>query len=167
MGLFDLFEKRESKQQEESEFQTYLAEHRELDALKRKYSTIENKHFSLLEKESTTYSQLCKTNNWMGKDAERLVKICLDDIALADRMRDCWLEEKKIQHTGGELPHYPAFETLVKTYEKQGRFSDAIQVCKKAIDLGFSDDGTKGGMQGRIERLEKKMKVTTNALTQK
>jgi len=167
MGLFDLFGKQEEKRQEEAEFNAYLEEHKALDALERRYSSIDGKHFSLLESEGSLYSQLHKSGAWTSKNASRLIKICLDDIAIADKMRDYWLEEKRIRHVGGNLPSYPAFETLAKLYERQERYAEAVQICKSAIALGYTDDGTKGGMRGRIERLEKKMQVKSNAIAQK
>ena len=54
------------------------------------------------------------------------------------------------------LPHCPSIERLEIDYEKKGQFGEAIALCEKAISLGFSDS-TKGGFQGRIDKLRKKM----------
>lgn len=51
----------------------------------------------------------------------------------------------------------PSFKILTIQYEKMGRYQDAINVCKKALEYGLDDD-TKGGYTERITRLEKKIK---------
>ena len=48
------------------------------------------------------------------------------------------------------------FTRLCMLYEKQGRFEDAIEICKTAINCGVYDDGTKGKMPGRLARLLRK-----------
>ena len=35
---------------------------------------------------------------------------------------------------------------------------NAIEICEKAIKDGFIDDGTKMGFEGRIKKLENKIK---------
>jgi len=52
---------------------------------------------------------------------------------------------------------YGIFRELSIYYQKQNRISDAIRVCKKGIECGYIDDGTKFGMYGRLERLLKKV----------
>lgn len=46
--------------------------------------------------------------------------------------------------------HYSTLLTELEEYEK------AIKTCEKAISFGL-DDGTKGGYQGRIDKIKKKM----------
>lgn len=48
------------------------------------------------------------------------------------------------------------FKRLAILYEKQGRFNEAIEVSKQALEIGQTD-GTKNGYEGRIERLIKKL----------
>lgn len=48
-----------------------------------------------------------------------------------------------------------AFSRLAIMYEKQGRIQDAINISEKALKLG-QHDGTKGGYEGRIEKLKRK-----------
>ena len=55
----------------------------------------------------------------------------------------------------GILPRIPSFSQLAKLYEKQSRFGDAIAICREAMKHKL-DDGTKGGYEGRISRLQKK-----------
>jgi len=48
-----------------------------------------------------------------------------------------------------------AFSRLAIMYEKQGRIQDAINISEQALKLG-QHDGTKGGYEGRIEKLKRK-----------
>jgi tetratricopeptide (TPR) repeat protein len=57
---------------------------------------------------------------------------------------------------GAFLPRCISIQRLVIDFEKKGRFQEAISLCEKAISLGFRDC-TKGGFQGRIDRLRKKI----------
>lgn len=41
--------------------------------------------------------------------------------------------------------------------EKEGNITQAVWACQQALDLGLTDDGTKGGMHGRLDRLLKKV----------
>ena len=56
----------------------------------------------------------------------------------------------------GEVPRIPAFKRLAIIYERQDRYEEALAVCDQALDIGTTD-GTKGGFEGRKERLRKKM----------
>lgn len=48
-----------------------------------------------------------------------------------------------------------AFSRLAIMYEKQGRIQDAINISEQALKIG-QHDGTKGGYEGRIEKLKRK-----------
>ncbi|KOP69712.1 hypothetical protein AMS59_22585 [Lysinibacillus sp. FJAT-14745] len=48
-----------------------------------------------------------------------------------------------------------AFSRLAIMYEKQGRIQDAINISERALSIG-QHDGTKGGYEGRIEKLKRK-----------
>lgn len=50
----------------------------------------------------------------------------------------------------------PSFKRLAIIYEQQKRYEEAIEICEKAISYEL-DDGTMGGFEGRIERLQKKI----------
>ena len=48
------------------------------------------------------------------------------------------------------------FKIYAMFLEKQGRYLDAARVCARALSLDFPNDGTKGGMAGRLVRMVKK-----------
>lgn len=55
----------------------------------------------------------------------------------------------------GQTMGYDVFKQLSIYYQKQNKVVDAIRVCKKGIECGYIDDGTKSGMYGRLQRLLK------------
>lgn len=54
-------------------------------------------------------------------------------------------------------PRIPAFQRMSIILDNEGKYHEAIKVCQKAIELNLRD-GTKGGFEGRIKRLQKKIK---------
>ena len=49
------------------------------------------------------------------------------------------------------------FKRFAIVCEKQGNIPQAVWACQYAIRLGLTDDGTKAGMQGRLDKLMKKV----------
>lgn len=74
---------------------------------------------------------------------EKCVKYCKMDIEIADDF--------------GEVPRIPSFKRLAIIYEKEGRYEETLDICNQAIEIGTTD-GTKGGFEGRKERIQKKMR---------
>jgi hypothetical protein len=58
---------------------------------------------------------------------------------------------------GGRPPAVPTFSLLSAALEEDGRFEEALSVCRQAAELGLTD-GTRAGFVGRIRELQKKMK---------
>jgi hypothetical protein len=54
----------------------------------------------------------------------------------------------------GLLPRIVTFQSLATVLVEDGRYEEAIQLCRQAIALGLSD-GTKGGYDGRIAKIQK------------
>lgn len=48
------------------------------------------------------------------------------------------------------------FKTYALFLEREGRYVEAATVCVRALDQGFPNDGTQGGMAGRLVRMIKK-----------
>lgn len=102
------------------------------------------------------------------KSEKRLIQLCKKDISIAHSFNRAYRkkaaeEANRIKMTKAErkryvaLPKsYPAFVKLAVIYERNKDYSKAITVCRKAIQAGYPDDDTQGGMKARIERLKEK-----------
>lgn len=60
-----------------------------------------------------------------------------------------------IKSLDGILPRVTTFQKYATLLTEQGNYERAIEVCEIAISHGLHD-GTKGGFEGRIERIKKK-----------
>ena len=81
---------------------------------------------------------------------EQFEKACNDQIKTTLIYRDMF--EK---YYGAPL-NPDVFKIYAMFLEKQGRYLDAARACARALDLGFPNDGTQGGMAGRLVRMVKK-----------
>lgn len=96
-------------------------------------------------------------DSYMGK----IINLCIEDIGLAhDVLR--YQKDIDVLIFGKEYSeyYYYSFIRLAVIYEKQKRYQEAIRICENAIRLKATNDGTKGGMKGRLERLKKKEKTS-------
>ena len=82
---------------------------------------------------------------------EKFEKACNDYIKLTLLYRD--MHDK---YFDSPLLYSDAFKTYAMFLEKQGRYLDAARVCARALNLGFPNDRTKGGMAARLVRMVKK-----------
>lgn len=97
------------------------------------------------------------------KDEKKLERLCKKDISLAKHFIKEWTAEENrlsILSKGKPapvilLPQYPSFDKLASIYEKQGKYKDAIEICKRAIDFGFPLGGSRS-WYARVERIKKK-----------
>jgi hypothetical protein len=63
---------------------------------------------------------------------------------------------------GSKLPNDHTFKLFTISLEEDGRFEEAIGVCKQALEYGM-DDETKTGFEGRIERIKRKQKAAADS----
>jgi len=113
-----------------------------LEALDREDASATSTHF--------TYNELIDVYYKQRDDREDAIKKCIQyckkDIEIADEFVDEF----------GEVPRIPSFKRLAIIYERQERYAEAIAVCDQALEIGTTD-GTKGGFEGRKDRLRKKL----------
>ena len=82
---------------------------------------------------------------------DKCIEFCKKDIEILQEFKKAYIKREG-QTT---LPSIPSFQQLAIIYEKQGKYAEAIEVSSKALSCGVKDK-TKGGFNGRIEKLEKK-----------
>lgn len=74
------------------------------------------------------------------------------------------IEESRKEDTRINRTEYPkeksnlAYKKMALAYEKLGNYEKAISICEEAIKNGYTNDDTKSGYVGRIEKLKLKLK---------
>ena len=97
------------------------------------------------------------------KDPGAIKKICCRMIALIPDVKkegdeyNAQMLKEKPEAIVYDFATAAPFKRLAILYEKEGNIHQAITVCHHALSFGFSDDGTKGGIQGRLDKLMKKV----------
>ena len=111
-------------------------------------SPIINEHFKNLEDIENKYKVLYNLKDFFSPRMDNLIDHCNRDISIAE-------EYIAIHHRFGQEipPSYGSFKRLAIIYEKRQEYDAGIDVCLKAINLGFIDNGE---MYGRIARLLRK-----------
>ena len=127
-------------------FVEYTKEEQELD----------RQYWELTEKSRELYYQAINQYNIDNLITKKCIGACLDDIYLANQLKEYQTKKEKFDNKYSSLPNYSTFYFLIMLYEKLGFLDDAIYMCKEAINLGFSIDNTKGGTSARLARLLKK-----------
>ena len=105
-------------------------------------------YYRTLQAIEETWSVLLKENAFATAKGDDYIKLCRQNINELDELL-------KITNRPAP-PLIPAYKRLAMLYEKRRNYEDAILVCQEAINKGITGDGTKGGMEGRIERLKSK-----------
>lgn len=134
-----------------------------VDQVERRYKHVVNRHYQLIEDVKSSYKAANALEGVNGTEMEHVIALCMEDIDLAGEFARYYREKHQALIDGGyadqnsfgnALPGYPAFKRLAIIYEKQKKYDEAIEVCKKAIALGYVDDGTREKMYGRLKKLE-------------
>ena len=134
-----------------------LAEKMLKESLKRVENPIDE-HFTYNHLIDLYYKQREKGPEYLQK----CITCCLKDIQILSAFKSEW--NKK--YGDAEKLKIPSLTRLAIIYEKQGLIQEAINICQKALELGFINDGTKSGFQGRLERLQRKLEKQQEELTQ-
>ncbi|WP_117168840.1 hypothetical protein [Paraliobacillus sediminis] len=103
-------------------------------------------HFTYNELINVYYRQ---RDNW-NHALDNCIECCEKDIELFPVFATKWKEEY-----GDSSPRIPSFERKAIIHEKQGEINKAIYITELAIKYNLIDK-TKGGFEGRLERLIKK-----------
>jgi Tetratricopeptide repeat. len=94
-------------------------------------------------------------NNYLDEKAKAYENLCRNNIL----QYYAWIREGKKNKNFKPPTQVDAFKYLAMLYEKQGRYEEAIAICDEAIATGATYDGTKNGMNGRKNKLQKKIQV--------
>ncbi len=114
------------------------------------YSDKYDRHFELIEVEKAAYKKGTESG-----DYSEVKFLCSHDFALAPFVKEFCMATQPDK----DLPRYPAFELLAKIYEKEKNYEESCWVLQRALTLGFTKDGTDGGIRARLERMLKLGKI--------
>ena len=131
--------------------------------LKSKYTAVFESHRELLQKMDFLKAKIKEVGLSDELINQEYINTCLADISLYDDLVTFYYELNKLglkneyEIYDNCKKGYHIFKNLSMFYEKQNKIDEAIKVCQLAIEKGIIEDGTKGQMAGRIERLAKKL----------
>ncbi len=130
-----------------------------LDEIEKKYNKVVRLHYKLLEKIEMDYRVVINMGDEFSPQMDGVIKDCLTDIGIAREFYNYCKERAEYykEPIETQVPTYPSFKRLAIIYEKRKEYDKALEICQKAIDIGFIKDGTTGQMPGRAARLYKKL----------
>lgn len=143
-----------------SNYKYYSDNTREWYITRDKYQSLWNEHFNNLKLISELYSKAIEEENIYNNFTQQVIEICLKDISIAQDLMNCCIKQAKINNQNIEenVPVYSSFITLAEIYEKQGKYQEAIDICNKSINMGYTRNEPKGHLQERIDKLNKKIR---------
>lgn len=112
------------------------------------------KYYSMLEEANQSYSVLNSLNMFDEEHSQKLIDHCEKWAILEEEIRT-----KRFYYEGYPFLESPPLKMLAMVYEKNAKYSAAALACVRAIKNGYPNDGTKGGMRGRLARMIKKGKL--------
>ncbi len=159
----ELARRNELKKQEEIQDHYYKVDN--------EYRALMEKHYKLTEKIGQLYSVASNLFAVDGPEMQKVIDLCLEDIALLPKYREICKEQEKArkayialvyknEQNSFEMPpidYWESYKRLAIIYEKQKRWEDAIELCKEALSNGITKDGNSSGFIGRAARLMRKM----------
>ena len=124
-----------------------------------KYKNIVDNHNKLNDEINVKYSVARELTTFDSPEMEHVIELCKQDIAYAPAIIKYDNELQELyEDTDWYTPilFYDTFKRLAIIYEKRKEYDKAIDVCKQAINLGITKDGSQGGYHGRMARLIRK-----------
>ena len=158
MGFLSNLSKKDYCTDKNSKYYGYSNDLRQFCEHRDNYQNYWNLAGEYTQKINNYYSEFIN-NNLSEYNFNLLLEYCNKYIEIVPILKKAQIEENKINNTDYKTISYCiGYHKLALAYEKLNNYSEAIKICKKAIDEGFYDDKTKGGFKGRIKRLDKKQK---------
>ena len=159
MGFLSNLFKKDYCTDKSSEYYGYPNDLKEWEEINKKYEDVINTHYKLLERIRMNYTIVNNLGDVFSPQMDSVIRDCEKDIAIAQEFYNYCKEEAN--HYKGQLddyiPIYESFKRLAIIYEKRKEYQKALDICQKAIDIGFYKDGTPGQIPGRMARLYKKL----------
>ena len=132
---------------------------------KKKYKKYINESLKISEEiwENKLYSRAINQANINNKYADKYIELCNKLLKLLPYEIEYDKEDAKIRHqeycvrgVGNNLVNF------IRLLEKQEKYNEIINVCNYLLSLGITEDGTKKGIRGRIEKAVNKFNKKNN-----
>ena len=127
----------------------------ELNKLDNEYKHYINRHYDILDKVKVLYSKAINSDSIFNSYSEKCIKLCYDDLNIAPKIIEWHKEFCKLQRKDYFSLNYGTHKYLINILVKQQKYTEALDVCNKYIALKLIDDGTKGGIEERKNKIIK------------
>ena len=107
--------------------------------------------FNLLTQIREAYSVINSVDTFVGTAGDTLIEFCVKAMGIESDIR-----EKREYYENHIFDMSEPCKTLAMIYEKRCEYQRAATICVYAVENGYTNDGTKGGMRGRLARMIKK-----------
>lgn len=169
--MFRLFKKNKSNNRLTEEQKKYiLGEERyyrdvKLKELKNKYKDYTDKQFRIHEElmYSNLYSKAINQKNIFNKYSDKYIDLCNQLLQILPETLEYDKKEAQIHKFEREFNYCDKNITnMIRLLEKQEKYNEIINVCNYLLSLEITEDGTKKGIKGRIEKAVNKFNEKNN-----
>lgn len=169
--MFRLFKKNKSNNRLTEEQKKYiLGEERyyrdvKLKELKNKYKDYTDKQFRIHEElmYSNLYSKAMNQKNIFNNYSDKYIDLCNQLLQILPETLEYDKKEAQIYKFEREFNYCDKNITnMIRLLEKQEKYNEIINVCNYLLSLGITEDGTKKGIRGRIEKAVNKFNKKNN-----
>ena len=131
----------------------------------KKYKKYINESLKISEEiwKNKLYSRAINQANINNEYADKYIELCNKLLKLLPYEIEYDKEDAKIRHqeycvrgVGNNLVNF------IRLLEKQEKYNEIINVCNYLLSLGITEDGTKKGIRGRIEKAVNKFNEKNN-----
>ena len=169
--MFRLFKKNKSNNRLTEEQKKYiLGEERyyrdvKLKELKNKYKDYTDKQFRIHEElmYSNLYSKAINQKNIFNKYSDKYIDLCNQLLQILPETLEYDKKEAQIYKFEREFNYRDkSITNMIRLLEKQEKYNEIINVCNYLLSLEITEDGTKKGIKGRIEKAVNKFNEKNN-----
>lgn len=169
--MFGLFKKNKSNNRLTEEQKKYiLGEERyyrdvKFKELKNKYKDYTDKQFRIHEElmYSNLYSKAINQKNIFNKYSDKYIDLCNQLLQILPETLEYDKKEAQIHKFEREFNYCDkSITNMIRLLEKQKKYNEIINICNYLLSLGITEDGTKKGIRGRIEKAVNKFNEKNN-----
>lgn len=154
----------ESNSLEEQMAKTH-SQFKKLEELKKVYKSTINQHEYITNELwcKNTYHKVNSQSNIFNKYADRYIELCNMYLQILPDYINFEKESDYIFERESEYIYAPHdIVNMIRLLEKQEKYNEIINVCNYLLSLEITEDGTKKGIKGRIEKAVNKFNEKNN-----